>query len=123
MSIFYDHRPEAAVYIAGPMTGYPEFNFPAFFEAEDQLRAEGWEYIFNPARFDANNGFAWRGTTGKEDLSQFGMSMRELLEHDLTWICRYATAIALLPGWEHSRGARTENALAEALGLEVIYVH
>jgi hypothetical protein len=121
MSVFYDHRPEKAVYIAGPMTGYKEFNFPAFFAAEDALRAEGWEYIFNPARFDQNNGFEWRGTTGKESLSEFNMSMRELLEHDLTWICRYATHIALLPGFEHSKGARTEFALAEALGLEVIF--
>jgi len=122
MSIFYDHKPDKAIYIAGPMTGYPEFNFPTFFAAEEVLRGYGWEYIFNPARFDENNGFEWQGLTGQESLSTFGMSMRELLEHDLTWICRYATHMALLSGWENSRGARVEFALSEALGLEYVFV-
>lgn len=39
------------VYIAGPMTGLPEFNFPLFFEAEELLKGHGFEVI-NPARED-----------------------------------------------------------------------
>lgn len=37
------------VYIAGPMTGYPDFNYPAFFAAQDALIGVGHEPI-NPAR-------------------------------------------------------------------------
>jgi hypothetical protein len=37
------------VYIAGPMTGYPEYNYPAFNEAEEILSQAGWEVI-NPAK-------------------------------------------------------------------------
>lgn len=39
------------IYIAGPMRGYPEFNFPAFNEATAKLRAEGHD-VFNPAERD-----------------------------------------------------------------------
>ena len=39
------------IYIAGPMRGYPEFNFPAFYAAEERLRARG-HAVFNPARRD-----------------------------------------------------------------------
>lgn len=43
------------VYIAGPMTGYPEFNYPAFFAAEKHLRDLGHEPI-NPARSEGREG-------------------------------------------------------------------
>lgn len=33
-----------------------------------------------------------------------------------------AEAVALLPGWADSRGARAELALAEALGLQTIFL-
>jgi hypothetical protein len=36
-------------YIAGPMTGLPEFNFPAFHAAAASLRARGFE-VENPAQ-------------------------------------------------------------------------
>ena len=40
-----------SIYIAGPMTGFPEFNFPAFFAAQAELEAKGWQ-VFNPAAKD-----------------------------------------------------------------------
>ena len=36
------------VYIAGPMTGLPDFNYPAFNAAAAKLRALGLE-VLNPA--------------------------------------------------------------------------
>ena len=33
------------IYIAGPMTGIKDFNFPAFFEAEKQLNKIGRAHV------------------------------------------------------------------------------
>jgi hypothetical protein len=46
----------------------------------------------------------------------------DALADDTAWICKEADAIALLPGWENSKGAKAELALAEALGHAVIHV-
>jgi hypothetical protein len=114
------------VYLAGPMRGYPEFNFPAFHRAALKLRADGHE-VFNPAERDNERhgtDISKGNATGDEALAtaQHGFSLREALGADLAWICAHAEAIALLPGWENSRGAKAEAATAHALDLEVIYV-
>ena len=36
------------IYVAGPMSGLPAFNFPAFHEAAADLRACGFDVV-NPA--------------------------------------------------------------------------
>ena len=112
------------IYLAGPMTGIPHFNYPAFDEAAAFLRSQG-NVVFNPADHD-------RKTHGK-DISnlagcaftaakEHGFDRRKALKADLSWICDYAEAIAMLPGWTNSSGARAENALAQALGLHVIHL-
>jgi Domain of unknown function (DUF4406) len=88
------------IYLAGPMTGYVESNAPVFKEAAQQLRKEGHE-VFSPAEYlapDRRQGFAI----------------------DLTWICMFADAVYLLPGWEKSTGAQCEKATAVALGLKIV---
>ena len=89
-------------YIAGPMSGLPDFNYPAFNAAAAQLRAEGVQVI-NPAESDG-------GSTGKPWEFYMRLALRGLLECD---------AIVLLPGWEESRGARIERRLAQDLGMTV----
>ena len=112
------------IYLAGPMRGIPEFNFPAFDRAAAQLEREG-HLVFNPAAKDAGKygtGISKDNPEGCEDVaaSQHGFSLREALGADLAWICAHADAIALLPGWRNSKGATAEHATAIALGLEVI---
>jgi hypothetical protein len=112
------------LYLAGPMRGYPDFNFPAFHEAAARLRGEGHE-VFSPAENDIKrhgDNFA-KGTNGDhEEINKVGFNLRVALGEDLAWICAEAEGIALLPGWERSKGATAEHATAVALGLKVIYV-
>lgn len=115
------------VYIAGPMSGIPEFNFPAFYAAADKMRADG-HIVFNPAERDMerHNGIdiSKGNETGCQETAakEHGFSLRDALADDTWWICKEATAIAMLPGWENSKGARAEHALSVALGHEIIYL-
>jgi len=88
------------IYLSGPMTGHDDHNFPAFHAVAQRFRQAGWE-VANPAE---NFG-------GRTDLP------REMyLRADMTMLAQ-CDAIALLPGWEHSRGATLEAVLARELGL------
>lgn len=115
------------VYLAGPMTGIPNFNFPAFNKATAILRAEGHK-VFNPAERDIERhggvDISADNSTGDTALAAktHGFSLREALADDTAFICREADAIAMLPGWENSKGARAEHALAFALGHTIIYL-
>lgn len=114
------------IYLAGPMRGIPEFNFPAFYAAADKLRAEGHE-VFSPAERDnARHGtdISKGNATGDEAQAtrDHGFNLRDALGIDLAWICKEAEAIALLPGWETSKGASAEYAAAHALNLKVIKI-
>ena len=93
------------IYIAGPMTGLPEHNFPAFHAAAERLRKAGWEVV-NPAE-----NFGGRTNLPRE----------RYLREDVAQLVR-CDAVALLPGWEESRGAKLEYLLARELGLKVIDV-
>ena len=117
--------PMSKVYVAGPMRGYPEFNFPAFNVATVKLQAAG-HTVFNPAARDAMmHGEDFSKSNPDGDIEQaekdFGFSLREAMAADLAWICEHADAIFLLKGWEKSAGAKCERALALTLGINVWY--
>lgn len=113
------------IYLAGPMRGIPEFNFPAFHAAADKLRTEGHS-VFSPAERDierhGGKDISKGNVAGDEKVAskEHGFSLRQALGDDLAWICAEAEAIALLPGWQNSKGAAAELATARALGLRVI---
>ncbi|MFD3245871.1 DUF4406 domain-containing protein [Rahnella aquatilis] len=88
------------VYIAGPMTGLPHFNRPAFKEAAINLSFEK-HVPLNPASLPDG--------LSEQDYMAIGMTMLQRAE-----------AIYLLTGWQFSAGARAEHALALKLGLEII---
>lgn len=114
------------IYLAGPMQNYPEFNFPAFNSRTKELRDQGHE-VFNPAERDIERhggvDISKGNSTGslEQAVTNHGFNLREALRDDLVYICQTADAIALLPGWENSKGARAEHATAVALGLKIIY--
>lgn len=87
------------LYLSGPMTGMPGFNRLAFREAAATLRAQGYE-VASPAELPGDDGDPW------------AVWMRRALGLLLT--CH---AVAFLPGWEASRGARLEYRVAQALGM------
>jgi hypothetical protein len=90
------------LYIAGPMTGLDDHNFPAFHAAAHSLRNAGYETIHtaNPENLEPEK---VKSTTWEQWLRKAIAVMME------------ADAIALLPGWQASRGARLE----VMVGLEV----
>ena len=91
-----------SVYICGPMTGLPDLNYPAFHAAAAELRALGW-HVVNPAE----NAPPCENPTWAD-------WMRISLEQ-----VRAASLLALLPGWERSKGARLEVETARELGIPV----
>ena len=108
------------IYIAGPMSGKPDFNRPLFYETAEAFTEGGWE-VFNPADNDVRlfGSFEACDAAIKADRKA---TLRIMLGSDLDWIAKNADAIAMLPGWEKSYGAHAEHALAVALDLEIIYL-
>jgi hypothetical protein len=103
----------ARIYLAGPMRGLPLYNFPAFDAAEKLLRGQGWE-VYNPARADRElDGFDPETGANLQPIEVY-------LHRDFAAILDGCTAIAMLPEWRKSDGARKEYAFATSLGLEVI---
>lgn len=98
-------------YICGPMRGYEHHNFPAFDEAKTRLIAAGYDVI-SPADLDRALGIH-ADITDDEFTEQ---NLRDCMKADMDAITECDT-IALLPGWEESRGARPEIVLANTLGL------
>lgn len=89
------------VYIAGPMSGFDQFNRPAFHAAESNLREHG-NVVLNPATLPD------------------GLSQAQYMDICLAML-RCADAVYMLAGWEKSAGARAEHALAEKLELWRFY--
>lgn len=92
-------RVKPRIYIAGKMTGEPDFNYPAFNAAASRLRALGFD-VENPAECELPIGSPWQ----------------EFMRSGITQLMR-CDQIVLLPGWEKSRGATLEYMLAMQLGM------
>ncbi len=107
----------SALYIAGPMRGVPEFNFPLFRRARCRLREVGYT-VTCPAEMDELDGFDPTGMTGYEPLDRLGLDLHTVLRRDVLAVLD-ADGIGTLPGFEDSRGATAEVALGRALGLRV----
>ncbi|MDQ1127597.1 hypothetical protein QE428_002630 [Microbacterium sp. SORGH_AS 505] len=89
------------IYVAGPMTGLPEFNYPAFRDAAEALAGLG---------FDVEDSSTNENPTPGDYHGWLRAGLAQLIRCD---------AVALLAGWETSGGARLEVNVAATLGLRV----
>ena len=108
------------VYLAGPMTGHAQHNFPIFDHVAAKLEAQGYE-VYNPAELTRAQYLSVDNFLSRPEEEQLA-SAREYLAKELAWICRYADAICLLPGWENSFGARAEHEAARAVKIKVLFI-
>lgn len=90
------------IYVAGPMTGYPDCNYPAFHEAAQALRDVGFTVV-NPADGLAEGEGLHYVDFLREDL-------RAMLDCD---------AVATLENWWGSVGARNEIQVAGLLKMPI----
>lgn len=93
------------LYLAGPMTGFEDFNFPAFNAMAAELRARGY-VVENPAEHGVVEDAEWA----------------DYMAYDLTRL-GLCGQVAVLPGWENSKGARLEVHIARELGMPVVNAH
>ena len=91
------------LYLSGPMSGWENYNYPLFHEVAAILREAGYAVV-NPAETPAPEG----------ETPDWQWWMRRAITAMMT-----ADAVAVLPAWGTSRGARTEVELALNLGMEV----
>jgi hypothetical protein len=100
------------IYLAGPMTGIPEHNYPTFHAAAARIRAKG-HVCLNPAEVnpESSTKIGEAPTHREYWLTCMRRDIPQLLSCD---------AIALLPFWNKSKGARLEVHIASELGMPII---
>ena len=99
------------IYIAGPMSGRPNLNWDAFDRKEEELKHAGWDVV-NPAAMDRETGLDPEGM-GEYDYEDAARRDIEAL--------RECDAIYMMAGFQFSKGACWERALAKHWGLKRYY--
>lgn len=97
-------------YLSGPMSGYPEYNYPVFQATVDLLRAEGIKLL-------SPHENVW--PEGHETMTP------EQLRTQMMVLCmeqmKVAEGIIMMPGWPQSKGTVTELKLALKKELPVYF--
>jgi len=109
------------VYIAGKMRGVKNFNKDSFNLAEKYLIELGFDAV-NPVAIDESNGIVLLSETGDiADIPNFTLNdLKDVIRRDVEAVIG-CDAVYMLNGWETSKGARAERAIALWLGLVVMY--
>lgn len=98
------------IYLSGKITGLDKEVYSRQFErAETFYKTSGFDVI-NPVKI------------GEEILKQNpSATWNDFMKEDIQAL-KTCTHIALLEGWEESKGAKVEKAEAKKLGLEIMYL-
>jgi hypothetical protein len=111
-------------YLAGPMTGIPQFNFPAFRDNAERLRQKGYD-ILSPHEQDslAVQAAAWASPDGELDANGqiAGETWGDILARDVKLVADKVCGVLVLDGWHRSRGARLETFVAYLTGKPVLW--
>lgn len=110
-----------SIYIAGPMRGIHLYNFPAFDAAKKFFESQGLRVV-NPADIDRQKGNNPEDLPDDHDWDTFPdmLDFKQTILTDVQQIIN-CDSIYLLSGWENSKGAAAEKAVAQWAGKEIIY--
>ena len=98
------------IYLSGKITGREKEDYTKqFARAESFYKTSGFDVV-NPVKIGEE-------ILRKNPKAEWGDFMKADLE-----ALKNCTHIALLEGWEESKGAKTEKAEAEKMGLEIMYL-
>ena len=98
------------VFIAGPMRGYENYNFPKFDKFEKILKDNGVECV-NPGRISRK----FKEKDINSDINIYNEMVRLQQEAEKT-----CNAILLLDGWQWSKGTQLEVKTAAELGMQFL---
>lgn len=115
-------KPKQRVYVAGPMTGIPQMNFPAFDDAAEKLRSLGYDVV-SPAELDdpADREAALASEDGHMADYAEDKTWGDFLARDVKLLADQGIeAIVCLPGWQNSKGARLETFVGRLCGVEIL---
>lgn len=103
---------EITYYLAGPMAGYPDHNFPAFVRAAEILRNTGLKIVtpveINPTALD------W----ALDHPDEYSLNF---LRSDIQALISECDGLILMSGWPKSRGAKAELGIALDLEYPIYY--
>lgn len=97
------------IYLAGPMTGLPDFGYPAFRSATRRLRGQGFRVYSPHLRWDS-----------EDEQTRASRDGQTYILHGFKLLLR-CNSIALMPGWRESNGSKKELRLALDAGYSIYY--
>jgi hypothetical protein len=114
--------PQGCVYIAGPMRGRSQLNFPEFDRARELWLERGY-YTISPADMDRADGHDYKICDTRYTPTDSPDRIKRDVYRDFQAIYALhpnsSDKVVFLPGWATSVGASAERALAHWLGIEV----
>ena len=101
-------------FLSGPMSEYEHYNVGAFIDAHVLLKELGAKEVYDPA-------VAWLQSEAEHTHEEWmALCITELTHWPWGDDKCFYDVLVQLPGWDKSKGARTERTVAEACGMEVI---
>lgn len=109
------------IYIAGPMTGKPNYNKAAFDDAalgySEQSHLPFTPFVASSRVWLKTFGFTFNDSLDRCDYGD--PMLREFFAEDIALLLS-CDRVVLLPGWRESKGARIEAQVAQLFGIEIV---